>query len=194
MKEKQPDNTESLIRNAQQGDLDAAQDLMKRYLERLRRWAHGRLPRQVRGHMDTEDVVQETALKTLRLLDSFQSQGPAAFQGYIRRALNNQLRDQYRVARERPEPGEFESADHAAAADPQRDAMVREALARCDEALLDLSPRQQVALVARLEFGASHAEIAQLLGFESADAARMSVTRARKRLLKAVDGASDSKR
>ena len=187
MKDKHPDNTESLIRSAQEGNADAAQDLMKRYLERLRRWAHGRLPRHVRGHMDTEDVVQETALKTLRLLDGFQSQGPAAFQGYIRRALNNQLRDQYRVARERPEVEEFESADHAAAADPQRDAMVREALAQCEEALLDLSPRQQVALVARLEFGASYGEIAELLGFETADAARMSVTRARKRLLRAVE-------
>src|SRR5687767_3598084 len=49
-----------LIARARDGDADALNDLCARYLPRLQRWAHGRLPSGARGAIDTHDLVQET--------------------------------------------------------------------------------------------------------------------------------------
>ena len=54
------DATLVLIARAREGDVNALNDLCTRYLPRLTRWAHGRLPAGARGAIDTHDVVQET--------------------------------------------------------------------------------------------------------------------------------------
>jgi RNA polymerase sigma-70 factor (ECF subfamily) len=47
---------------------------VQRYLPRLRRWATGRLPPAARGLLDTEDIVQETIVKTIRNIDHIDAQ------------------------------------------------------------------------------------------------------------------------
>lgn len=54
----------------------------------------------------------------------------------------------------------------------------RQALDRYDAALADLKPEEREAIIGRLEFGMSYAELAAALGKSSPDAARMAVTRA----------------
>src|SRR6476660_4357334 len=54
----------ALLLRARQGDEVARNELCARYLPRLRRWAHGRLPSCARGHLDTEDIVQDTLMKS----------------------------------------------------------------------------------------------------------------------------------
>ena len=55
-----------LLTRAQNGDEEARNELCARYLPRLRRWAHGRLPIWAREHLDTEDIVQDTLLRAWR--------------------------------------------------------------------------------------------------------------------------------
>ena len=48
----------TLLSRAKQGDSVAMEALMGRYLVRLQRWAHGRLPLTAGTLLDTDDVVQ----------------------------------------------------------------------------------------------------------------------------------------
>src|SRR5438128_171341 len=91
-----------LVERARSGDASALDELIRRYLPRLRRWASGRLPPRARGLLDTEDVVQETLVKAVRNLDRIDVRGDGALQAYLRQAVNNRLADAYRGAERRP--------------------------------------------------------------------------------------------
>ena len=54
------------------GDDTALGTLVERYLIPLRRWASGRLPAWARDLRDTDDIVQDTLMATLRHLDGFE--------------------------------------------------------------------------------------------------------------------------
>ena len=88
----------SLLFRAQQGDDSAREELCARYLPRLRRWAHRRLPPWARQHLDTEDLVQDTLLQTVRHLDGFTPNHERAFSAYVSQALGNRVRDAVRAA------------------------------------------------------------------------------------------------
>src|SRR3712207_5387369 len=90
------DATLVLIARARDGDADALNDLCARYLPRLERWAHGRLPSGARGVIDTHDIVQETLTHVVQRLKSFQPRHEGAFQAYVRQALLNRIRDEAR--------------------------------------------------------------------------------------------------
>src|SRR5512145_3132036 len=107
---RQADSSYALLKRAQQGDEVARNELCARYLPRLRRWAHGRLPLWAREHLDTEDIVQDTLLQSVRRLDAFTPQHERAFCAYVCEALRNRLRDAVRRAVRRP-AGEPVSAD-----------------------------------------------------------------------------------
>src|SRR5262245_42942523 len=65
-----PDDTRSLestfelIERAREGDQESLERLMARHLGPLRRFVSGRLPRWARDMSDTDDLVQDTLLKT----------------------------------------------------------------------------------------------------------------------------------
>jgi RNA polymerase sigma-70 factor (ECF subfamily) len=172
----------ALVARARAGDKAALDLLCARYLPRLQRWAHGRLPVWARGALDTHDLVQDTLANVVRRLHSFKPRHEAAFQAYVRQALMNRIRDEVRRARRHP-PGE--SLDPATAAltpSPLEQAIGREALARYESALQRLKPEERATIIARLEMGFSHAEIAEALGKPSAAAVHMMVSRALVRL------------
>jgi RNA polymerase sigma-70 factor (ECF subfamily) len=179
--------TLDLVRRARSGDRGALDALCARYLPRLRRWAAGRLPRGARDRMDTDDLVQETLLRTIERLPAFDPRGPGAWQAYVRQALVNRLRDEARRAARRPPGGETtpeEPVDPGPS--PLEEALGREALARYEAALAALSDEDREAVVARVELDGSYAEIAEVLGKPSADAARMAVARALLRLARVM--------
>jgi DNA-directed RNA polymerase specialized sigma24 family protein len=60
------ESTITLLQRIRSGDPDAREQLMRRYLPRLRRWAHGRLPVYAREIDDTDDLVQNTLLRSSR--------------------------------------------------------------------------------------------------------------------------------
>ena len=64
--ERTVESSMDLLLRAQAGDNRAVEELCARYLPRLRRWAHGRLPSSSRRLLDTEDLVQDVLLKAVR--------------------------------------------------------------------------------------------------------------------------------
>ncbi len=167
-----------LVRLAQAGDQAALNRLIERYRPRLRRWAAGRLPRHARDFADTEDLVQEALLGTVRNFHHFEHRGEWALQAYLRRAVMNRLRDELRRfdAQPRRQPLPDRAASHGQS--PLEAAVGREFFERYEAALAVLSAVEREAVIAKIELGCTYEEIALLVDKPSPDAARMCVSRA----------------
>jgi RNA polymerase sigma-70 factor (ECF subfamily) len=172
----------TLLIRAQQGDERARDELCARYLPRLRRWAHGRLPGWARDHLDTEDIVQDTFLNSIRKLDSFAPRHEQAFCAYLCQAIRNRVSDAVRRAGRRPASEELPSEKAAADPSPFELAVGRETAARYDEALQRLSESDRELIIARVELGLDYAEITALAGKSSIGTTRVAVSRALLRL------------
>jgi RNA polymerase sigma-70 factor, ECF subfamily len=182
-------STADLLRRARQGDDDALNDLFRRHAAPLRRWARGRLPRWTRDLRDTEDLVQETLVQTLRRIDAFEPRHEGALQAYLRQALTNRVRDEVRRVNRHPAVEGLEDVDHHpdAAASPLEEAIGHEAMERYETALQQLRPDERDIIIARVELQQTYQQIAQMHGKSSPDAARMAVSRALVRLAEEMD-------
>lgn len=177
-----------LLARAQAGDREALDTLFALELPRLQRWASGRLPRWARDIVDTSDLIQETLLESFKRLDSFELRGEGALFAYLRQGLINRLRNQLRRVVNRPQRAELESGLPDEAISPLEATIGRETLDRYEAALVRLTPDQRDAVVSRIEFGMTYAEIAASLDKPSADAARMTVVRGLERLTHEMAG------
>jgi RNA polymerase sigma factor (sigma-70 family) len=173
-----------LLLRARSGDEDALERLCARYLPRLHRWARGRLPRGARSAVDTGDIVQEVLIKVIRRIPIFEPRDEGAFQGYLRLALSNRIRDEGRRFPEERAQRPIDSAWPSPGPSPLEAAIGAEGVARYEAALARLKTDDQRAIVARCEWGMSHDEVAQILGKNSANAARVATHRALVRLAK----------
>jgi RNA polymerase sigma-70 factor (ECF subfamily) len=176
------DSSLVLILRAQDGDEQAREELCARYLPRLRRWARGRLPMWAREHLDTEDIVQETLLHSIRQLDHFTATHDRAFWAYTCQALRNRLHDVVRRAYRRPAAGELSENHTALDPSPLELAVGSDTLKRYEGALQRLRQGDRDLIVAKVELGFQYAEITELLGKSSVGAARVAVSRALIRL------------
>lgn len=131
---------------------------------------------------DTDDLVQDTLIRTVANLNHFEARAEGALQVYLRNAVMNRIRDEIRRRRIKPAPASLESDLPAAGQSPLEAAIGAETLAKYDRALDRLEPETREAVIARIEMGCSYAEIAELMDKPSADAARMTVSRALLRL------------
>jgi RNA polymerase sigma factor (sigma-70 family) len=182
-----PNATVALLARARGGDEAALNLLFDRYMGPLKRWAHGRLPAWARDLRDTDDLVQESVMHTLRHVDRFEPRRDGAFLAYLRTALHNKLKDEIKRARRViREPIATDFADDAPSV--IEEVIGRDTLSRYEKALAQLSSDEREAVLARIELGKSYGEVAEILGKASADAARMAVTRA---LLKLAKGMRD---
>ena len=176
------DSSQQLLVRLQAGDRQALDTLIGRHLPRLLRWASGRLPRWARDVADTADLVHDAITRTLPRLDRFAPQRERALQAYLRQAVTNRIRDQFRRMVRQPATVEL-PADHPAGDDSPLETTLRhDAAARYHRALERLSPADRELVVARIELEYSYEQIAFMLGRPSADAARMAVGRAVARL------------
>jgi RNA polymerase sigma-70 factor, ECF subfamily len=173
-----------LVARAQAGDAAALEELCSRYLPRLRRWAHGRLPMWARsGALDTFDLVQDTFLQVLGRLDQFQPRHAGAFQGYMRRTLMNRIRDEIRRVGRRGGPAEaIDTSKPAADPSPLEEAIGQQTLERYEAGLERLRDADREAIIMRVEMGASDIEIMEAFDKPSVAAAHMAVSRALVRL------------
>lgn len=176
------ESTVVLLSRARVGDEAALNEVLQRYLPRMRRWASGRLPLSARGVLDTEDVVQETLIKALRNLDHIEVSREGSLQAYLRQALSNRLIDLYRHGRTQPDGESLESDVPAREPSPLESAIGAEALARYEQALTRLTAVDREAVILRIEFQHPYDQIAEMLGKTSASSARMTVSRALARL------------
>jgi RNA polymerase sigma-70 factor (ECF subfamily) len=177
-----------LLRRARAGEADALSRLYERYLPALRRWATGRLPRRARELLDTDDLVQEALLHTLRTIENFEPRREGALLAYLRQAVLNRIRGEIRNVKRRPRPSEIDSGIHDPGPSPLEETIGREAVERYEAALVRLRDEDREAIIARIEMGRSYREVADALGKPTANAARMAVQRA---LLRLVEQMSD---
>jgi RNA polymerase sigma-70 factor (ECF subfamily) len=168
----------TLLTRAKAGDHRALELLLARYRPRLRRWAHRRLPPWARSLADTEDLVQDALMRTVRNLDSFVVQREGGLQSYLRLAIANAVRDEIRKARRRPSALALDPELPSEDASPLDHAMGQRRLERYEAALRRLSPEEREVVVARLEFGFTHGELALALGKSTPDAARKTCRKA----------------
>lgn len=180
--EEDPDSSVRLLGRIREGDREALNQLIARHLPPLQRWASGRLPRGIRDLEDTADLVQETVIQALKHLDHFDYRREGALQAYLRQAVYNRIRMEFRRKRSRPSSTELDAEVADAAPSPLEEAVGREAVERYDRALGRLKPEDREIVIAKMELDCSYSELARALGKPSADAARMAVGRALLRL------------
>ena len=112
-------STVELVGRARDGDRQAIDQLFARYLPLLRSWAAGRLPRWARDMVDTDDMIQDTLMRTFRNVGSFEPRHDGALGAYLRQALNNRIRDEIRKVEAGTWPRDdnpLKGAPHTAAA------------------------------------------------------------------------------
>jgi RNA polymerase sigma-70 factor (ECF subfamily) len=181
------DSTFDLIERVRQGDKDSLERLMARHLGPLRQWLSGRLPRWARDLSDTDDLVQDTLLRTFTKMEDFDVRGVGALQAYLRQAVTNRLRDELRRKGRAPAVVDLDGLELEGAGSPFEEAVGREAVERYVAALARLTREEREAIIARVEMDYSYAELAEILGKPTADAARKAAQRALLRLAEEME-------
>lgn len=175
-------STVTLLARARAGDADALERLFERHRAPLRRWAAGRLPRWARELSDTDDLVQDTLLRTFNRIREFEPRGVGALQAYLRQAVLNRIREELRRKGRRPEMTELDGLEQDGGDSPLEQAIGREAVEAYEQALDRLRPEEREVIVARIEMGCTYEEIAEALDKPTPDAARKAAQRALVRL------------
>jgi len=178
-----------LLRRARGGDDKALNRLYERYLPLLRCWARGRLPNWARDLLNTEDLVQETLVRTFTQVRDFEPRRERGLHLYLREALRNRVREELR--RVRRGPGQAVELDERVPGhepSPLDEAMAEETWQRYEQALEGLPEEDRALLAARIDFGMSYRDIAEMMGKPSEDAARMAVSRLLAKVARAMGG------
>jgi RNA polymerase sigma-70 factor (ECF subfamily) len=128
-------------------------------------------------------------LRAVTRIQTFESRHEGALQAFLRQAVLNRIRDEIRRTARSPQIAELSDDQSDQQASPLDEAIGSEAVARYEAALARLRPEEREAIVARVEMDRSYDEIAQAMAKPSADAARMTVSRALVRLAEEMDHA-----
>lgn len=173
------ESTATLLAKVKDGDQLARDQLCSTYLPMLRRWAHGRLPSYARDLAETDDMVQNTLIKALSKLDSFDAIREGAFLAYLRKILLNNIRMEIRRfsnqnALLKEQYNVDEEAQNSSALEQ---AIGTEVVEKYERALTRISDQAREAVILRVELGYSFPEIATAIECSSANSARMIVSR-----------------
>jgi RNA polymerase sigma-70 factor (ECF subfamily) len=171
-----------LLALVRQGDRAALEILFERYATPLRRWTSGKLPRWARDIADTQDLVQDTLLQTFKRIELFTPERSGALEAYLRQAVMNRIRDEFRRRRRRAPATAVDSQHPADDPSPYERAVGAELAGDYERALACLRDEERAAIVGRIEMGLSYEELAQTLDKATPNAARMTVVRALIRL------------
>jgi RNA polymerase sigma-70 factor (ECF subfamily) len=175
--------SEELVRRFQAGEDHALNQLWARYLPRLTRWASGRLPKLSRSDTNTDDLIQETFVRSLAHLRTLRPENGRSLFAYFRKIVLNQIRDHARRVHLRARQKELEPEGHATdEPSPLEQVMGKQVVERYERALSTLSEDDQHLVVAFVELRCTDREIAELFEKPSVDAARMARNRAVARL------------
>lgn len=190
------DTTLILLRSAQDGDADAANQLFERYRERLLQVVSLFLGRPRSGLLeDEEDVVQDALLKGFQHLGSFTPRSDGALLHWLAKLAENSLRDAVRRERTRKR-GEgrvrpradlssgflISSVLPGGTPTPSQVAQGRELAQQVEALLIALPDRERRAFVLRRLCDASYGEIAAELGLANEATARSFYSRVMARL------------
>ncbi len=177
-------SAERLLESIHHGSRTTLDALFGRYRSWLRGWARGRLPMWVRGAIDTSDLVQDALHRTFERIERFKPKHANALRVYLRRAVENQIRDELRRAvRRRASIAPDEAVRFSDDAAPQYGQFVDdETWRRYLDGLKRLTPRDRRLIVGHAELEYSYEQLALIEDMPSPDAARMALRRAMIRL------------
>jgi RNA polymerase sigma-70 factor, ECF subfamily len=178
------ESTHALLRRAAVGDDRARNEVFRRCIPPLQRWARGRLPPWARDLLETDDLVQETVTRSLGSIQRFEPEKTGAFFSYLRTAVRNRILDEIRRVARRPIATETIGRLRDPSPSPIEGVLGKESFQRFESALARLSGHDRELVVSRVELRLSYQEIADVVGKPSADAARMAVKRSILRLAK----------
>ena len=147
------ESTLHLIERARTGDQEALDKLFARHSGPLRRWATGRLPKWARDLADTDDLVQETLLRTFKRIEAFEPRGVGALQAYLRQAVLNAIREELRRKGRRPDKTDLDGLEADSQLSPLEQAIGSETVDRYERALARLKDAEREAIIGRLEMG-----------------------------------------
>lgn len=171
-----------LIEGARQGRNSAFDALFHRHFAFLLRYVRGRFPRGRGALSDSQDVVQKAFHRVFAGLSRFDQRGRGALRAYMRQTVDNLIRDELRqIGRQ----GSIEPLDESIVdplASPYEKAVAVETEARYRSALSRLASSDQELIVGFVELGYSNAQLAVLSDRPTADAARVALARALRRL------------
>ena len=136
---------------------------------------------------DTDDLVQDTLVRTFQRIEDFEHRGAGALQAYLRQAVINRVRDELRRKGRRPDSTDLDGLEIDVGRSPLEEAIGRETLDRYERALATLSADEREAIIGRVEMGYSYEELAEALGKPSSEAARKAARRALMRLASQMD-------
>ena len=182
------ESTSTLLAQIRDGDPHARERLMKRFLPTLRRWARGRLPPQGRDLADTDDLVQNTLIRALNRLDTFDPRREGAFLSYLRQIMLNQVRDEIRRSKRRPGGSPVDETLPDPGPSPLELSIGEETMRRYERGLAQLSEDHREAIILRFEFGYTCDEVAEAMGRTTPNAARQLIARALVRLSEVLHG------
>ena len=173
-----------LLERIHEGSRATIGALFERYRPWLRGWARGRLPVWVRGAIDTSDLVQDALHRTFEQIERFEPKHANALRMYLRRAIENRIRDELRRStRRRASIAPEEVVPLSDAAAPQHRQIVDdETWSRYLNGLKRLTARERRLIVGHAELEYSYQQLALIEDMPSPDAARMALRRAIVRL------------
>ena len=192
------DATIELVQRAKGGDAGALEALLDRYQPRVRQLVRQRLGGQLRQELDSGDMVQEAMVEVLEGFERFEMRDEDAFVKWLSVLVENRLRELSRFHRAQKRDLSrkvgLESPDEEKPAfepvgrgeTPSVEVGRAEFADHLREALKQLTERHRAVIVAK-ESGLAWAEVAEQLGLQTPEAARMLHARARVALLKALD-------
>lgn len=177
-----PDSSD-LLRRARSGSSDALNLLYERCAGRLLGYIRLRLGRELRARVESRDILQAALLKSVRHLDDFRGLDLRAFQAWLARIAEHELRDcadhQQRLRRDaaREAPLDEDAAVPALTRSALSRILLDERARQLETALDTLSPEHRDVILMRKFEELSFAEIGVRLS-RSEDAARMLFARA----------------
>jgi RNA polymerase sigma-70 factor (ECF subfamily) len=194
------DETRELLRQAQVGNGEAVDQLLKRHRHSLRRMVEAGLNRGLSRRVDASDVVQETLLSASRRLAEYLQNPQLPFHAWLRQLARDRLADAYRrqLADKRDVSREQSVGDDQPSLSPAaqvRDEgltpaamLLKDELANCFSAAVDQLPEEarEIILMRHAE-QLTNSQAAELLGL-SEPAASMRYLRALRQLKSLLGG------
>lgn len=169
-----PTSTLGLVERVKGGDAEAFGLLFRKYQRRLAVLVYYRMSPELRGHMEVDDILQETFLAASRQMGEFTYQAPGSFMAWLSRIAEHAIVDAARFQgrqkrdegvnlrfRSESNPGGPEPADLET---PSRIFAREEQLRVLFERMKELSSEQrEVILLAKFE-GLSTQELSARMG------------------------------
>lgn len=193
-------STLQLIRLAQAGDERALDDLATRYLPCVRQVVVLRLGSRMRRHADIDDLVQDSLVRILSGLETYEPRSEGSFRNWLARCVENEVIDQARRHSSRKRGAgrvlRFADCDSKALHStifagsepaPSQWARAAETADRIRDALLEMPEHQRELIILRALCDMSYEDVARELGIPTEGAARVACSRALAELKKRIE-------